>query len=76
MTAADVIVLLTMLKNWWINHGTKILGTVSIIVAGLLAKDSLIDAGTFRDVVEVLDIVLGALVVQRGFTNGKKSASG
>jgi hypothetical protein len=60
---------LLILQQWWDGHGTKILGTASMIVAGLLMKDHLVPAGSVRDVLELADIVLGALTVQRGFTN-------
>lgn len=54
--------------GWWTGHGTKILGTVASIVAGLLLVPDLIPKGQVRWW-QAASIVLGVLTVKRGFTN-------
>lgn len=56
--------------NWWKDHGTKILGTVGAIIPGLLGIDGLIPAAQTKYWLAA-GVVIGALTVQRGFTNTK-----
>lgn len=60
--------------SWWINHGTKILGTVTAIIPGLLGIDGLIPA-TQTKYWLAAGVVIGALTVQRGFNNSKQETS-
>ena len=61
------------LLEFWKGHGTKALGTAAFIISGLLAVPNLIEPGTFLKVLQVSDIVIGALVVNRGFTNTRNA---
>lgn len=54
----------------WKAHGTKILGTASAIVGGLILVPELIPALHMKWW-QAVNVVLGALTVRRGFTNSK-----
>lgn len=60
--------------NWWADHGTKILGTVTAIIPGLLGIDGLIPAPQTKYWLAA-GVVIGALTVQRGFNNSKQETS-
>lgn len=54
--------------EFWNGHGTKILGTTAVIVNGLLLIPDLIAPGHSK-YWQAANVVLGALTVNRGFTN-------
>lgn len=56
----------------WANHGTKILGTASTIVAGFVTIPNLIPHNHLP-YWAAANIVLGALTVQRGYANSKRN---
>ncbi len=58
------------LIEYWKEHGTKILGTVNAIIGGLSIIPNLISAA-HQPYWTAAAVILSALTVQRGFTNGK-----
>lgn len=54
----------------WNEHGTKILGTLQIIVTGLVAIQNLIPEA-HEPYWQAAAVVLGALTINRGFTNSR-----
>lgn len=56
--------------RWWSGHGTKILGTLGAIIPGLLGIDDLIQQQDQKYWLAA-GVIIGALTVQRGFTNTK-----
>jgi hypothetical protein len=56
----------------WTQHGTKILGTLQTIVAGLVTIPSLIHA-EHLPYWGAANIILGALTINRGFTNSRNA---
>lgn len=63
--------MLPMIVSWWRGHGTKALGTVAAIIPGLLGIEGLIAAEHTKYWLAA-GVVVGALTVQRGFTNSKQ----
>lgn len=59
------------MKKLWRSHGTKVLGTISAIVAGFVLVPDLIPA-TDMKWWQAANVVLGVLTVQRGFTNSRQ----
>ena len=55
---------------WWRGHGTKLLGTASIIIPGFLGIEDLIPETHVKYWLAAA-VVVGALTVKRGFTNTK-----
>lgn len=53
----------------WRDHGTKLLGTASTILPGLIAIDGLLPGP--KKYWLGLGVVLGAFTIQRGFTNSQ-----
>lgn len=58
--------------DFWIAHGTKVLGAAQGIVAGLITVQGLIPPEHIP-YWSAANIVLGVLTVQRGFTNSRAS---
>ncbi|MDW8258598.1 MAG: hypothetical protein RML32_04070 [Gammaproteobacteria bacterium] len=58
------------LIDLWIHHGTKILGTLATIVAGLVTIPGLIPDG-HKPYWAAVNVILGALTVGRGFENSR-----
>lgn len=56
----------------WNEHGTKILGTLAGIVAGLITVPNLIPS-EHVPYWSAANIVLGVMTVNRGFTNSKRA---
>jgi hypothetical protein len=54
----------------WVDHGTKVLGTLSVIVSGLVLIPDLISPGHAK-YWQAANVVLGALTINRGVTNSK-----
>lgn len=54
----------------WKRDGTKVLGTLQIIVSGLPVIDGLIPVGNMK-YWAAANVVLGALTIKRGYTNSK-----
>ena len=54
----------------WVDHGTKVLGTVGFILSGLLVIPDLIAADHMKYYL-ALNVVIDGLTVRRGFTNSK-----
>lgn len=63
--------LITLLGLWWDSHGTRILGSLSSIVAGLILIPKLIpeDHAPYW---AAANLVLGVLTVGRGQSNANK----
>lgn len=61
--------------DYWDSHGTKILGTLAAIVAGLLVVPDLIPPGVATKALQAANVILGVLTLQRGFTNSNASPS-
>lgn len=59
--------------GYWAGHGTKVLGTLAAIVAGLLLVPDLIPAAHMK-FWQAANVVLGVLTVQRGFANSQAQA--
>ena len=57
-----------VVKAQWVDHGTKWLGTVQAIIAGLLTIDGLIPKEHFK-YWAATNVVLGVLTLRRGFVN-------
>ncbi len=64
--------MMNIIVSYWKDHGTKILGTLSTIVAGLSVIPNLISA-QHQPYWTAASVVLGALTVQRGFSNSDSS---
>ena len=64
---------LLMLVGVWSAHGTKILGTAQTIVAGLITVQGLIPPDHVP-LWSAANIVLGALTINRGFSNSRAGA--
>lgn len=65
------------IKNWYKNHGTKILGTATAFIGGLqtaIIQGWLDVAHWEKQLVAVLVVALGTSTVARGFTNTKNAA--
>lgn len=58
------------LGRWWKDHGTKVLGTATMIVSGLQEVAGLIPP-EHKPFWAAAGVVLGALTLNRGFTNSK-----
>lgn len=58
------------LSKYWRYHGTKVLGTIQVVVAGLLAVPEVI-AQPHMKYWLAANAILGGLTVRRGFTNSK-----
>lgn len=56
--------------KYWRGHGTKALGSLSIIIPGLLAIDKLVPPDHMKYWLAA-NVVVGALTVKRGFSNTK-----
>ena len=59
---------LKFLWSLWGSHGTRILGTITTIVSGLLLIPELIEPGVVK-YWHALNVILGALTVGRGYSN-------
>jgi len=60
------------IKAWWAAHGTKILGTVAVIIGAGGESLSLIQAvDPKHSALWALVMGLGGAIVRRGFTNTK-----
>lgn len=57
----------------WTDHGTKILGSVTAILSGLLAIPDLVSPGHVK-YWAAANVVLGVLTINRGFTNSASAA--
>lgn len=57
----------------WVDHGTKILGTTTAILSGLIAIPDLVPAGHVK-YWAAANVVLGVITVKRGFTNSASAA--
>ncbi len=55
---------------YWTDHGTKILGTLGAVVGGLSVVPNLISSA-HQPYWNAATVIIGALTVQRGFTNSK-----
>ena len=55
----------------WDSHGTKFLGTASVIVSGLVLIPDLISPGHTK-YWQAANVILGAVTVNRGFTNSAR----
>lgn len=62
---------LGQLVRWWRSHGTRILGSSVVIVAGWLAIPNLIPEEQ-RPYWGGLNVVLGVLTYRRGKTNSNR----
>lgn len=58
------------IRAYWAGHGTKLLGTASAIVAGLILVPDLIATAHMRWW-QAANVILGVLTVRRGFDNSK-----
>lgn len=58
------------IAKYWRYHGTKMLGTLTIIIPGLMAIDKLIPPDHTRYWLAA-NVIVGALTFKRGFTNSK-----
>ncbi len=56
----------------WNKHGTKILGSGQAIISGFVAISGLIPDGQMKYWLAA-NVVLGAMTVQRGFTNTRNT---
>jgi len=54
----------------WRSHGTKVLGSCSAILPGLLAIDGLVPKAQMKWWLAA-NVVIGALTVHRGFVNSQ-----
>lgn len=54
----------------WKKDGTKMLGTMQIIVSGLMVVDDLIPKDQFK-YWAAANVILGALTIKRGYTNSQ-----
>ena len=61
-----------MVMTWWDDHGTKILGTLASILSGLILIPDLI-APTHLKWWQAANVVLGVLVLRRGFENSRRA---
>jgi hypothetical protein len=63
--------------NWvramWKSHGTKILGFLTMVVAGLPQIEGLV-ASVDKPYWSAANLILGALTVQRGVTNTRNAS--
>lgn len=64
MTALNVAI------GWWASHGTRILGTLSSICAGLILVPDLIPVPD-KPFWTAANVILGVLTIQRGNSNAK-----
>jgi hypothetical protein len=62
-----------MLVVFWVEHGTKIIGTLATFVATGLLIEGLIPADHMKYWL-FANALLGGATVKRGFTNGSKGA--
>lgn len=62
---------LGIILGYWRGHGTKILGGLAAIIPGLLGIDQLIPASQTKYWLAA-GVVIGALTIQRGFSNSKQ----
>jgi hypothetical protein len=69
-----------MIKRTWINHGTKVLGLATTIVASVLGANAMIPQGQSPLIPPeqmkwfiLANVLLGALTVRRGYTNGAQT---
>lgn len=60
------------LKRYWKNHGTKVLGFLTMVGTGLPPIDGLVPAWQ-KPYWTAAVVVLGALTIQRGMTNSKNT---
>lgn len=60
------------LIEFWNGHGTKILGTLQTIVAGLITIPGLITAAHLP-YWGAANVILAALTINRGFTNSRNT---
>lgn len=65
-----------MIKQTWIDHGTKLLGLATIVVSSALSANAMIQPGQSPLIPPdhmkwflLANVLLGALTVKRGFTN-------
>jgi hypothetical protein len=63
--------LITLLGRWWDSHGTRILGSLSSIVAGLILIPNLIPEA-HQPYWAAANLVLGVITVGRGQSNANK----
>lgn len=61
------------LAKFWKEHGTKILGTATILVSSALTVDHLVPVVAMPYFLYA-NAVLGALTVKRGFTNARAAS--
>jgi hypothetical protein len=71
LSIRDVRLLLNLLRAYWHDHGTKILGTVSMVLSAAAATPGLFEARATAYVCFV-NALVAAAVVRRGFTNSAK----
>ena len=57
------------IKQWWTDHGTKILGFVVSLVSALNVLPDMAAFPKFKLTVAIVGIVLGLITVNRGFVN-------
>lgn len=55
----------------WRYHGTKLLGSLSVIIPGLMAIDNLIPKQD-QKYWFAANVIVGAFTVRRGFENSKR----
>ena len=62
--------------NWvtafWNGHGTKVLGSLTMVVAGLPQIDGLV-AVSHKPYWAAANVILGAITIQRGVTNTRNT---
>ena len=63
---------MNLLIQLWKEHGTKILGTITMIVAGFPQIDGLV-APEHVKYWAAANLILGAMTVQRGITNSRNN---
>lgn len=64
--------LVSGVMNLWAGHGTKILGSATMIVAGLPQIDGFV-TDPHKKYWAAANLVLGAITIQRGVTNTRNS---
>ena len=63
---------LQWIRAFWAGHGTKILGFLTMVVAGLPQIDGLV-ANPHKPYWAAANVILGAITIQRGVTNTRNT---
>lgn len=64
---------LRLIARYWGSHGTRILGFLATVCAGLPLIEGLVPP-THRPYWNGVNLALGALTIQRGTTNSRNTA--